>query len=374
MIYLDHAATSFPKAPGVADAMVRALGLANANRASHDASIAASELLYTTRQLVAALLGAQDSTRVVFTSGTTLSLNMVIFGCLRPGDRVLVSPLEHNAVMRPLHCRAQRDGITIDRFVMRRDGTIDRDDWQRRLAARPTLVICTAVSNVTGTVLPWQELARDAHAAGARFCLDAAQALGTLPLSVAETPVDFLCASGHKGLLGPTGTGLLYVAPEADLAAVICGGTGSHSSSEEQPEEFPDRLESGTPNLVGIGGLQAALQFVMATGVGRISAHIATLTAQARELLAGIPGITSHGPAETHGIVSFTHARHSVADITRALDRAEVAVRCGLHCAPGAHRALGTFPDGTVRLSFGWSTTTDDVTNGISVIRQLLHD
>lgn len=373
MIYLDNAATSAPKAPGVSESVAAAVNLANANRASHREAVAASELLYDTRVLLAQLLGADDSRRIIFTSGTTLAVNLVIHGLLRPGDRVLVSPLEHNAVMRPLQCRAQRDGISIDRFTMRRDGTIDRDDWQRRLAARPALVICTAVSNVTGTVLPWQELARDAHAAGARFCLDAAQALGTLPLSVADAPVDFLCASGHKGLHGPAGTGLLYVAPDADLDAVLCGGTGSHSSEEFQPEEYPDKLECGTPNLPGIAGLQAAVRWLQQHGVATVTRHLEQLTALARRELQAIPGITLHGGEQTHGIVSFTHARLSVSDITRELDRRDIAVRGGLHCAPAAHRCCGTFPDGTVRCSFGALTTADEVSAAIDALRSICH-
>lgn len=376
MIYLDQAATSSPKAPGVPETVMRHLGagMANANRASHDGAVAASSVLFETRKLAAQLLGAGDSARVIFTSGATLSLNMVILGVLRPGDRVLVSPLEHNSVMRPLQRLARRDGIVIERFACAPDGSINYDDYLGKLAARPRLVVSTAVSNVTGGLMPWAEMALAAHAVGALFCLDAAQALGTLPLAVADGPVDFLCASGHKGLLAPPGTGLLYVAPGIDLEAVICGGTGSQSSSEEQPDAYPDRLESGTQNIAGLAGLKVALEFIREMGVTRISRHIAGLTALARKKLRALPGVTVHGPADAHGIVSFTHNRLSPSDITRELDRQGIAVRCGLHCAPAAHQALGTYPGGTVRLSFGYFTGESEVLKAIKTIRTILHE
>lgn len=373
MIYLDQAATSSPKAPGVAEAMVRSLDFANANRASHSGAVEASSVLFATRNLAAQLIGVSDSTRVIFTSGATLALNMVMLGTLRPGDRVLVSPFEHNSVLRPLQRLAQRDGVIIDRCASAPDGNIDLADYRARLAARPRLVISTAVSNVTGAIMPWPEMARAARAAGALFCLDAAQALGTLPLSVTDAPVDFLCASGHKGLPGPPGTGLLYVAPEADLEAVICGGTGSQSSLEIQPESYPDRLESGTQNIAGIAGLKTAIEFIQARGVENISRHLAGLTGLARAQLCALPGVTVYGPADGHGMVSFTHARLSPSDITRELDLQDIAVRCGLHCAPAAHQALGTYPAGTVRLSFGWSNTEEEIGTAMAVIREICH-
>jgi len=374
MVYLDHAATRSPKAPGVALAVADALGtsIANANRASHRSAIAASMTLYRTRRRAAALLGAADSDRVIFTSGTTLALNMVILGTLRPGDGVLVSPLEHNAVMRPLQRLAQCASIRIDRFRCAPDGSVDLADYRARLAAKPALVVCTACSNVTGVMLPWPELAALARAAGVRFCLDAAQVLGTMPLSVTDTPVDFLCASGHKGLLGPTGTGLLYVAPDVELDAVICGGTGSDSASETQPAAYPDHLESGTLNLAGIAGLGAALEFIAATGPAAVARRLDTLTAAAHAALSAISGITVHSPANAHGVLSFTHAQLSPSALTREFDRHDIAVRCGLHCAPAAHQTIGTYPDGTVRFSFGWFTTEDEIGNAITVLRSIV--
>ncbi len=363
MIYLDNAATSFPKAPGVSEAVRRHLEeeAGNANRASHDGSIAASRLLFETRNLAASLLGVVDTSRVVFTSGATQSLNILLQGLLAPGDSVLVSSCEHNSVMRPLSFLEEERGVRVARFRCGPDLAPDLDDYRARLAERPRMVMTTAVSNVTGTVFPWPEMACLAREAGALFCLDAAQAAGTLPLADSAGIVDGFCASGHKGLLGPTGSGLLYVREGVPVRPLLFGGTGSRSSEERQPESWPDAMESGTPNLCGIAGLRAALEFIRATGVDRIEARIEALTRRAREVLGALPGVRIHGPMSSHGIVSLTVNGLSSSDLIERLDRAGIAARGGLHCAPGAHRTMGTFPGGTVRLSFGWFTTEEEI-------------
>jgi len=376
MIYLDNAATGLHKAPGVPEAVSIALEgtFANVSRSSHSAAIAASSVIFETRQLAAQLLGAEDSSRVIFTSGTTLSLNMVILGTLQHGDTVLVSPFEHNAVMRPLQRLAKQGVITIERFSCTPGGNVNMRAYHEQLESSPKLVICTACSNVTGTILPWQELAQMANRAGVLFCLDAAQALGTQPLSVKEAPIDFLCASGHKGLLGPTGTGLLYVAPNVSLEPVICGGTGSQSSSDEQPSTYPDALESGTPNIAGIAGLQVCIGYLLKTGIPGICRHIEKLTALAYNELSILPDITIHSPATAHGIISFTHQRLSVSELTGRLDDQQIAVRCGLHCAPAAHQAIGTFPNGTIRLSFSHFNTKQEIIDAVKAIRDIIDD
>lgn len=370
-IHLDQAATSFPKAPGIGAAVRRQLeeSPGNANRASHRGAIAASRLLFATRERLARLIGAPDSSRVVFTSGATVALNTVCQGLLDSGDRVLVSSCEHNSVMRPLTWLARERGLEVERFRVMPDGGPDLDDFAARLAARPRLVIATALSNVTGAVFPWRAMARLARAAGALFCLDAAQAAGTLRLEDAAAAVDFLAASGHKGLLGPTGTGFLFAAEGIRLRPLIRGGTGSHSSAETQPEAWPDAMESGTQNLAGLAGLEVALDFIARTGVSAIAARIEALTRLAREALVRIDGIRLHGPADSHGIVSFTAEERELAEITAALDRAGIAVRCGLHCAPGAHRAIGTFPAGTIRLSVGFFNTEAEIEAAAEIVK-----
>lgn len=353
MIYLDNAATSFPKAPGVADAVRDFLSDAagNANRASHEGSIAASRLLFDVREAAAQLLGVADSRRVIFTPGATWSINTILQGLLKSGDRVLVSAAEHNAVMRPLSRLARERGVVVERFAVNETGVAELTDYQGKLANRPALVMVTAVGNVTGAAQPWSEMADLAHAAGTLFALDAAQACGSMPIDANR--VDFLAVSGHKGLLGPTGIGLLYAREGIDLRPLIFGGTGSRSTDEEQPTRWPDAMESGTLNLAGIAGLGVALAWLARTGVANIEESVTKLARRARERLSGISGIRLHGPEISHGIVSFTHEGAEVSDIVMKLDRAGIAVRGGLHCAPGAHRALGTFPEGTVRLSFG---------------------
>jgi cysteine desulfurase family protein len=372
MIYLDNAATSFPKAPDVAEAVRRHLAEmpGNANRASHDGAVGASRLLFRTRERLARLVGAPDSRRVVFTSSATAALNTVFQGLLAPGERVLVSSCEHNSVMRPLTWLAKERGIVIDRFQLGSDGTADLDDYHALLAARPRLVAITAVSNVTGAVFPWRAMARAAREAGALFLLDAAQAIGTMPLDDAASIVDFLAASGHKGLLGPTGTGFLFARAGIPLRPLLFGGTGSRSSEETQPEEWPDAMESGTRNLAGIAGLDAALEFIEATGVAVIDTRINGLTRFTRARLERIDGLRLHGPADAHGIISFTAANREVSEIVTALDAAGIAVRGGLHCAPGAHRAIGTFPAGTVRLGIGFFNTEAEIEAAARIVEE----
>lgn len=361
MIYLDNAATAFPKAPGVADAVRDFLAgqAGNANRASHEGSIAASRLLFDVREAAARLFGITDSSRVVFTPGTTWSINTVLQGLLKEGERVLVSSSEHNAVMRPLDWLARERRVVIERCAVDKTGVADMDDYRRCLEHRPRLVAISAVGNVTGAVQPWREMAELAHAVGALFALDAAQACGSMPIDA--NLVDFLAASGHKGLLGPTGIGLLYAREGIPLRPLVFGGTGSRSTDEQQPTHWPDAMESGTLNLAGIAGLGAALAWLEKTGLAAIDEKVTGLARRARARMATMVGARLCGPEAPHGIVSFTIDGIEVSDVVARLDRAGIATRGGLHCAPGAHRALGTFPEGTVRLSFGPFNSDTDI-------------
>jgi selenocysteine lyase/cysteine desulfurase len=272
--------------------------------------------------------------------------------------------------MRPLTWLNKERGIVIDRFRLAPDGTADLDDYHALLAARPRLVAITAVSNVTGAIFPWREMARAAREAGALFLLDAAQAIGTMSLDDAASIVDFLAASGHKGLLGPTGTGFFFAREEISLRPLIFGGTGSRSSEETQPAEWPDAMESGTQNLAGIAGLDAALDFIAATNVAVIDTRINELTRFTRARLERIDGLRLHGPAVAHAVVSFTVENREISEIVAALDAAGIAVRGGLHCAPGAHRAIGTFPAGTIRLSIGYFNTEAEIEAAARVVEK----
>ncbi len=377
MIYLDHAATSFPKPPEVSEAIAELLAhrAGNPGRSGHALALAAQAAVADTRRQLAAFFGVRDPSRVVFTLNATDALNTALWGLLRPGDRVVTTSLEHNAVVRPLSALAER-GVAVTRVPCGPDGALDPDDLARALEAAPTrLVAMTHASNVCGTILPVREAARLAHRHGALLLVDAAQTAGVLPIDVVDMGIDLLAFPGHKGLLGPTGTGGLYVSPEVRLSPMRQGGTGTASEEERQPEALPEALEAGTVNTVGIAGLGAALRVVQARGLARIRAHEAALTTR---LLAGLretPGVRVHGPADPGrqvAVVSITAEGWEPVDLGAALDSAfAIAVRPGLHCAPVAHRTLGTFPRGTLRLSPGFTTTEVEIDEALAALRAL---
>lgn len=377
MIYLDNAATSFPKAPGVAEAMVRTLTEAGGNpgRSGHALAVAAQGVVNDTRRQLAALLGAPDPSRVVFTASATEALNLALFGLLQSGDRVVTTSLEHNAIVRPLVALSGR-GVTVERVAGASDGTIDLDDLARALRAHPTrLVAMTHASNVAGTILPAREVARLAHEHGALFLLDAAQTAGALPIAVRELGVDLLALPGHKGLLGPPGTGALYVAAGVALTPLRYGGTGIRSEDERMPEELPEGLEAGTLNTVGLAGLGAALRFLSERGVAAVRGHEVALTERLLAGLRGISGLQIYGvgdPARQVATVSISLRGWEPVDLAAVLDSSfGIAVRAGLHCAPAAHRVLGTFPSGTVRISAGCFTTEADIDQAVAALEQL---
>jgi selenocysteine lyase/cysteine desulfurase len=254
------------------------------------------------------------------------------------------------------------------------DGLIDPADIRRALTPRTRMIAIGHVSNVSGTIQPIGPISVIAREAGALFLLDAAQSAGNVPIDVAAFPIDLLAAPGHKGLYGPQGTGLLYAASHVSLAPFLTGGTGTNSTSEDQPLEMPDGFESGTHNLPGIAGLKAGIEFVMEQGVAVIGAHERSLVSYALESLQGLPQITLHGPADPElrgAVLSFTVAGRDSAAVAFELDRRfDIAVRAGLHCAPRAHRTLGTFPDGTVRMSPGWFTTREEIDMFVDAVVQ----
>jgi cysteine desulfurase / selenocysteine lyase len=377
VIYLDHAATSFPKPPEVSEAIADLLAhrAGNPGRSGHALAVAAQAAVADTRRLLASFFGAPDPSRVVFALNATDALNTALWGLLRPGDRVVTTSLEHNAMVRPLSALAER-GVSVTRVPCAPDGTLDPDDLARALEAAPTrLVAMTHASNVCGTILPVREAARLAHRHGAVFLLDAAQTAGVLPIDVVEMGIDLLAFPGHKGLLGPTGTGGLYVSPEVRLAPLRQGGTGTRSEEERQPETLPEALEAGTVNTVGIAGLGAALRVVQGWGLARIQDHEAALATRLVAGLRDIPGVRVHGTADARrqvAVVSITVEGWEPVDLGAALDSAfGVAVRPGLHCAPVAHRTLGTFPRGTVRLSAGFTNTDGDIDQALAALRAL---
>lgn len=404
MIYLDHAATSWPKPPEVLAAMRDFLERAGGNpgRSGHRLSVEAGRIVYDAREAVAELFNAPDPLRVIFTLNATHAINIALHGLLRPGDRIVTSGIEHNAVMRPL--RAMEDphvparpgsagraggtlevpgtwaaGIDLALIPCAPDGTLDLAAAERLITPGTRLVVLNHASNVMGTILPVAQVAELAHRAGALLLVDAAQTAGAVPIDMQALGIDLLAFTGHKALLGPPGTGGLVIGERVDTAEMeplLRGGTGSRSEFEIQPEECPDKFESGTPNGVGIAGLGAGIRYVLRHGVEAIRAHEIALAQALAEGLAAIPGVTVYGPADPHqrtATVSFTVAGRRVSEIGLRLDEEhDVLCRVGLHCAPAAHRTIGTFPEGTVRLAAGFSTTLEEAEQAVAAVARIV--
>lgn len=381
MIYLDHAATSWPKPPEVAQAMQEFLELAGGNpgRAGHRLSIEAGRRVYAAREAVAELYNVRDPLRIVFTLNCTHALNIAIHGLLTPGDHVVTSSMEHNSVMRPLRAM-EGNGVALTVVPCSREGLLAPDDVAGALTPRTKLVVIAHASNVCGTVQPVKEIAQRVHAHGfALLLLDAAQTAGSVEIDMTELGVDLLAFSGHKGLMGPPGTGGLVLGPHVDarsMGTLIQGGTGSHSEHEEQPEHLPDKFESGTPNATGIAGLDAGVRWVLKQGVSALRERELEHSRLLREGLSALRGLTVLGPASDDrrvAVVSFTAADRRVSEIGLRLDDDfDILTRVGLHCAPAAHRTLGTFPEGTVRLAPGPLTTRDEIEAALHAVGMVM--
>jgi len=364
-IYLDNAATSFPKPPEVAETMHRLIQEISLSpgRSAHRFSLAASRVIFEARELAAGFFGCPDSSRVVFTSNVTEALNVGIFGLLAPGDQVLTTGMEHNSVMRPLRYLEKTRGVGITILPASPTGGIDPDDIPKHLNAKTRLIIINHVSNVTGVVADLGAIGK--RKGKALLMVDAAQSAGVFPLEMENMGIDFLAFTGHKSLFGPTGTGGFLLRQGLMAQPLTMGGTGSNSEQEEQPQLMPDCYESGTPNTLGIGGLAAGLEFIKKTGRETIRSHEEHLTGLLLAGLRQIKGVTVHGPltANNRGsAVSLTMAGKSVADLAFLLDRQYgIMARAGLHCAPAAHRSIGTFPHGTLRFSPGFFNTEAEI-------------
>ena len=380
-IYLDNGSTSFPKPACVPDAVFRYMTACGSNigRGGYEAAGDAEELVFETRERLCALFHAEDARCAVFTPNATASLNMLLKGFLRPGDHVLVSSMEHNAVMRPLR-QLEAQGVTFDRVPCRGDGTLLPGAAERLLREHTRLFVCLHASNVCGTLLPIAEIGAFCKRHHLRFFLDSAQTTGVFSIHMRQMNLDAVAFTGHKGLLGPQGIGGIVMRADlaGDLTPLLAGGTGSMSHTEFMPEFLPDRLEAGTMNLPGLAGLHAALGFLQETGLDAIRAHelgltkrflnsLAPLAEDGRVRLIGLPGIENRT-----GVVSIQTPKRELAGIAAALDeRFGISTRVGLHCAPAAHKTLGTFPMGTLRFSFGFFNTEEDVDCAVSALDTL---
>ncbi len=376
MIYFDNAATSWPKPPAVSTAIVEQLNNAagNPGRAGHRLSAAAAGIVADARAAVAELLHVVDPTRIVFTHNATQALNIALDSLLQPGAHVVTTSVEHNSLMRPLR-HLERAGVELTVVACGRDGTLDVAAVRKAFRANTCLLVVAHASNAIGTLLPIADLAALAHARGVPLLVDAAQTAGAVPIDVQALGVDMLAFTGHKALLGPTGTGGLYIRPGLELSPLMRGATGSDSAYEIQPLFMPDVHESGTVNVTGLAGLAASVRYLLDVGIDTVRAHREMLVTRFLTAMSSVAWTTIYGPADAArrcGIVSFNVAGASSSEVALLLDDSfGVMARAGLHCAPAAHRTLGTFPNGSVRFSFGWFNTPEEVDAAILALRDI---
>ena len=378
MIYLDNAATSWPKPESVyqaMDSLMRHTG-ASPGRSGHLLSVTAARIIYETREALCQFLGIADPSHVVFTSNATEALNLAIRGLLHIGDHAITSSLEHNSVMRPLRA-LEKKGVEVSVVNCAADGSLDPGDIERAIRPYTKLVVLSHASNVVGTILPVAEVGRIAREHSIPLLVDAAQSAGCYPIDVEAMNIDLLAFSGHKSLFGPQGTGALYMRPgtESQLEPLKYGGTGSYSEYEHQPDFLPDKYESGTPNTVGLAGLGAGVRFVMQEGLSTIRQKEERLTRLLMEGLAAIPGVDIHGkshPGERVAIVSFNISGLTPSEVALQLEEDfRIMCRPGLHCSPVAHKTLGTFPRGSVRLSPGHFNSGHDIERTVEAVSQI---
>jgi cysteine desulfurase family protein len=378
MIYFDNAATSWPKPPGVAEAMVHFLNQVGANpgRSAHRLSIESARIVYSAREAVAELFNAPDPLRVVFGANVTEALNLALRGLLRPGDHVITSSIEHNSVMRPLRA-LEAQGVELSVAPCSPQGFLDPADVEAAIRPNTTMIVLNHASNVVGALLPVAEVGRIARERGMLLLVDAAQTGGAYPVDVQADGIDLLAFTGHKSLYGPMGAGGLIIGERVDVERMIPlkrGGTGSRSEREEQPDFLPDMCESGTPNVPGLAGLEAGIRWVRERGVEAIRAHEVALTQRLIAGLREIPGVTVYGGLDAElqtSTVAFNVAGMQPSEVGLRLDEEfDVLCRVGLHCAPAAHKTLGTFPGGAVRFGLGAFNTAAEVDAAVAAVQR----
>ncbi len=379
IIYLDNAATSWPKPVEVCKAIsnfIENIG-ANPGRSGHHLSTEAARIVYQTREAVARLFNAPDPLRVVFGQNITEALNLVILGFLHPDDHVITSSMEHNAVMRPLRF-LEAKGVGLSVVQCSQVGRLDPMEIEHAIMENTKLIIINHASNVSGTLLPVKEIGQIARNHDLLLMTDEAQTGGAIPVDMEEDFIDLLAFTGHKSLLGPTGTGGLILGRRVDLQKIdplIRGGTGSNSEMEEQPEFLPDRFESGTLNACGLAGLETAIKWIMKTGLNKIRSHEVNLCQRLIDGLNGITGVKVYGgwiASEQTATVSFTIKNIDNARIGSILeDEYGILSRIGLHCSPAAHKTLGTYPQGTVRLSIGYFNCEKEIDQAIQAVHKI---
>ncbi len=377
MIYLDNAATSWPKPESVYQAMDEFLrkSAGNPGRGGHSMALAAEKVIEETRLLVARLINSPEVNRIIFTLNCTDALNLGLKGLLKAGDHVVTSRIGHNSLVRPLR-KLEGQGIRITRLPPNPEtGFLSARDIEEAIEEDTKLVVVTHASNVSGIIQPIEEYGAVVRKHGRVFMVDAAQTAGTYPLDVEASNVDLLAFSGHKGLFGPPGTGVLYLSDRVELDSLREGGTGSNSELEEQPIALPYRYESGTPNTVGIAGLRAGLKYIFEQGLERIRVHKQSLLLQLLEGLSRFPEVILYTPKDTSmqvPIVPFNLKGWEPAEVGAILDQAfDIKTRPGLHCAAAAHRTYGTYPHGSVRISLSFLNTSEDIESVLQAVGKI---
>lgn len=388
-IYLDNASTTFPKPQAVADAVYQYITHAGTNISRGTCATNTEDLVFATREQLCRFFGGEDSKNVVFTKNITESLNIIIKGLLHSGDHVLVSAMEHNAVMRPLQQigteltldNAPADAITFSRIPCNEEGALCLDTLPQLVRPNTKAIIMTHASNVCGTVQPLAQLGSFCHEHGLQFIVDSAQTAGVLPINMQTLHIDALAFTGHKGLLAPQGIGGFVLRENIidAIAPLIVGGTGSLSHTEHTPRFMPDKFEAGTLNLPGIAGLHASLTWLLQQGIDKIRTHELTLTQQFLDGLQQLEAqnllriVGKMDCSDRVGVVSISTDIMDIAELAFILaDKYAIATRVGLHCAPNAHKTLGTYPTGTLRFSFGWHNTAEEVNVALQALKEVL--
>ncbi len=375
MIYFDNAATSLHKPETVIKAVTEAMtSLGNASRGAHSAALGSNRMVYETRELLAELFHIDDPSRIAFTMNATESLNIAIAGIFRPEDHVITTVLEHNSVLRPLY-RMEESGTEVSFLQADKKGNISYEELENAIRPNTRAVICTHASNLTGNVLDLEKIGEICEKHRLLFLVDASQTAGIIPIDVRKMKISVLCFTGHKGLLGPQGTGGIYVAPDINIRPLIVGGSGVQSYLKTQPDEMPARLEAGTLNAHGIAGLHAALSYIIEKGVEQIYQEEHEKTDYFYRMIRNIPDIHIYGDpeAELHApIIALNIGDYDSAQVADELMEAYgIAIRAGAHCAPLMHQALGTQKQGAVRFSFSQFNTREELDAGIQALREL---
>ena len=378
MIYFDNAATSLQKPEAVIEAVAEAMkSLGNASRGAHSAALGSNRMVYETRELLAELFHIDDPSRIAFTMNATESLNIAIAGIFRPEDHVITTVMEHNSVLRPLY-RMEESGTELSFLQADKKGNISYEELENAIRSNTRAVICTHASNLTGNVLDLEKIGEICKKHRLLFLVDASQTAGIIPIDVQKMKISVLCFTGHKGLLGPQGTGGIYVAPEINIRPLVVGGSGVQSYLKTQPDEMPARLEAGTLNAHGIAGLHAAVSYIIEKGVEQIYQEEHEKTDYFYRMIRSVPDIHIYGDpeAELHApIIALNIGDYDSAQVADELmETYGIATRAGAHCAPLMHQALGTQKQGAVRFSFSQFNTRKELDAGIQALRELAEE